>query len=91
MRETSPYRFPPNERAERTTLLGQIKYVKAEAHEMLQALLDGEGDDRVIEECWDTIQASEGVLRKFPLFKVLRGWALVKVKSLKRGDYGAAR
>ena len=81
------YRFPANRRAAKTTILEQIRYVEAEAQEMLQAFVEGEGDDRVIEECWDTIQSAEGVLRKFPRLKVVVGWARVKLKSLHRGDY----
>ena len=83
-----PYRFPSNRRAEESSLKGQISYVMLEAQEAYDALHDGEGPDRIIEELWDTIQAAEGALRKFHPLKVLVGLARVKVKSLHRGDYG---
>ena len=82
------YRFPENRRAKATDLLGQLRYVRLEANEAIAAALGDEGDDRIIEETWDTIQAAEGVLRKFSLWKVLKGLARVKLKSLHRGDYG---
>lgn len=84
---SEPYRFHENNRAKATDLEGQVKYVLMEACEIADAYMDGEGPDRIIEETWDTIQAAEGVLRKFPLSKVLVGLAYVKLKSLHRGDY----
>lgn len=82
------FRFPANRRAEKTDLLEQLWYVRTEADEAIAAELYEEGPDRVIEETWDVIQAAEGVLRKFPLCKVIIGLARVKLKSWKRGDYG---
>lgn len=86
-----PYRFPPNRRAERLKLLEQIEYIRQEVEEARQALLLGEGDDRVIEELWDVVQTTEGGLRKFPRWRVMVGHARVKLKSLMRGDYGRPR
>lgn len=81
------YRFPSNLRARKTTLADQADYIIDEAYEAYDALFFNEGDDRIIEETWDVIQAAEGLLRKFPLWKVIVGLARVKIKSLKRGDY----
>ena len=81
------FRFPPNRRARQTALLDQLHYAKAEAEEAIEAEERGEGADRVIEETWDVIQAAEGVLRKFTLVQVVKGFARVKLKSLHRGDY----
>ena len=86
-RFNSCYRFPSNRRAEKLKPLEQIEYVKGEAEELKEALLLGEGDMRVIEEAWDVIQTTEGVLRKFPTWMVVIGCARVKLKSWHRGDY----
>lgn len=85
------FRFPSNRRAERTDLKGQLNYVVEEAIEAAEAFRDNEGEHRIIEELWDTVQAAEGALRKFPLRKVIVGLARVKLKSLHRGDYGGER
>lgn len=82
------FRFPSNKRAERNDLKGQLNYVIDEAVEAAEAYRDCEGDHRIIEELWDTVQAAEGALRKFPRRKVVVGLARVKFKSLHRGDYG---
>ena len=84
------YRFPENKRAKANDLLEQLRYVRLEANEAIAAALGDEGDDRIVEETWDVIQTAEGVLRKFTLWKVIKGLALVKLKSLHRGDYGGA-
>lgn len=81
------YRFPPNRRAADSTLYQQIAYMSGEVDEVLQAHFDNEGDDRVIEETWDVIQCAEGILRKYPLRKVIAGCARVKIKCKQRGDY----
>ena len=79
--------FPSNKRAERSTVGEQASKVVEEAGEVLQALSDGEPDWRVIEEALDTVQACEGLLRKFPASAVIVGKARVKLKSRLRGDY----
>lgn len=81
------YRFPPNKRAKSTPLYEQIAYMSGEVDEVMQAHWDKEGDDRIIEETLDVIQCAEGILRKFPLWRVLQGWAKVKIKCRQRGDY----
>ena len=85
-----PFRFPANNRARETDLHEQINYTCEECLEMYTASKNIEGDGRVIEECWDTIHAAEGVLRKFPLRKVIVGYFAVLLKNLKRGDYWRA-
>lgn len=87
MRKPSVYRFPANKRAEAATLAGQLRKLLEECFEVLEAYEDNEGDVRIIEELWDVIQAAEGALRKFPLLAVLKGLAMVKIKSRQRGDY----
>ena len=87
MTRWSFYRFPPNRRAADATLYQQIAYMSGEVDEVLQAHFEGEGDDRIIEETLDVIQCAEGILRKYPIRKVLAGWARVKIKCKQRGDY----
>lgn len=82
------YRFPENERAKRQGVHGQAMKCREEAQEVVQAVEDGEPSCRVLEEAWDCIQACEGVLRKFPAIQVAKSLAMVKIKSLRRGDYG---
>lgn len=87
MTEKTFYRFPPNKRAEDARLHEQILYMAGEADEAIQAIIKCEGDDRVIEETLDVIQCAEGILRKFDFWRVLQGWAKVKIKCRQRGDY----
>lgn len=84
----SLYRFPSNKRAESASLCDQIIKLHEETNEVSRAFLDDESDARIIEETWDVIQAAEGVLRKFPIHKVVFGFFLVLFKSRRRGDYG---
>lgn len=81
------YRFPENQRAAAQTLGAQLGKLAEETAEAVAAYDDGEGRMRVIEELWDVIQAAEGALRKFSMIYVLKGLALVKIKSHRRGDY----
>lgn len=81
------YRFPPNRRAADSTLYQQIAYMSGEVDEIMQAYWENEGDDRIIEETLDAIQTGEGILRKFPFWRVLQGLAHVKKKCRQRGDY----
>lgn len=87
MTEKTFYRFPPNKRATDTPLYEQIAYMSGEVDEVMQAYWDNEDDDRIIEETLDAIQTGEGILRKFPFWRVLQGWAKVKIKCRQRGDY----
>ena len=82
-----PYRFPENAQAKAATANQQIRKILEEAKEVYWAWEELEPDERVIEETWDTINACEGLLRKFPLRKVLVGLVRVKIKCLQRGDY----
>lgn len=87
MKRGYPYRFPANRRAGKASLGAQVDKVYEETCEALAAVSLKEGDDRVIEELWDVIHAAEGALRKFPIIKVVKGLARVKVKNRQRGDY----
>lgn len=87
MRPEWPYRFPPNRRAEASTLREQALKCAEEAGEVLQAVDGGEPAARVAEEAWDCIQACEGVLRKLPRKVVVLALAKTKVKCWRRGDY----
>lgn len=87
MRPEWPYRFPPNRRAEASTLCEQALKCAEEAGEVLQAVDDEEPESRVAEEAWDCIQACEGVLRKLPKMVVVLALAKTKVKCWRRGDY----
>jgi hypothetical protein len=84
------YRFPENRRADAASMSDQLRKVREEACEAHCAYIYEEGSGRIIEELWDVIQAAEGALRKFPLPEVVKGLALVKIKSRHRGDYRKA-
>ena len=85
------YMFPENLRAKEATLDKQLRKVMEEAGEAWFAHDKGEGDDRIIEELWDVVQAAEGALRKFPKMGVLKGFAVVRLKGHRRGDYRGVR
>lgn len=87
MRKPSIYRFRPNRRAEAETLGAQLGKVAEETREAVAAFDGAEGDDRIIEELWDVIQAAEGALRKFHPARVSLGLVYVVFKSIMRGDY----
>lgn len=86
-RKEDLYAFPPNRRAEKATKKLQALKVNEEACEVMEAMSDT--DERIIEEAWDVIHACEGLLRKFPRWKVRLGRARVEVKNGLRGDYAA--
>lgn len=81
------YRFPSNKRAEAEALGAQLGKLAEETAEAVAAYDDGECPARIIEETWDVIQAAEGVLRKFGPPAVMKGFAMVLLKSIARGDY----
>lgn len=81
------YRFSKNLRASKNDVGEQSLKCLEEAREVVQAVDDEEPACRVMEEAWDCIQACEGVLRKFPAMQVAKSLAMVKIKSLRRGDY----
>lgn len=85
------YMFPENLRAKESTLDKQLRKVMEEAGEAWFAHDKAEGDERIIEELWDVVQAAEGALRKFPKRSVLKGFAVVKLKGHRRGDYRRGR
>lgn len=79
--------FPVNRKAEANSVLDQALKVREEGNETFSAALNNEGDSRIIEEALDTMQAVEGLLRKFPERKVALVRAKVVLKCKKRGDY----
>lgn len=79
--------FPRNKKAERASVLDQALKVREEGCETFSAALNKEGDRRIVEEALDTIQAAEGLLRKYPESLVLATKAKVKLKCMRRGDY----
>lgn len=81
------YSFPENRRAARETVSGQLCKLQEEAGEASAAYVDKEGAARVVEEVLDTIQAAEGVLRKFDQALVLACYSDVVEKCRSRGDY----
>jgi hypothetical protein len=82
------YKFPENQRAKRCDLGEQLRKIREEVDEVIEAYESGESYARVLEELGDVYQAVEGAWRKFPLLAVLLSLILVSVKSKKRGDYG---
>lgn len=83
------YRFEPNARAGAADMETQAAKVVEEAGEVAAAIADGEPAARILEECWDVIQAVEGLMRRFALLQVWGAWRFVTAKSRERGDYGA--
>lgn len=81
------YRFPANGKAGKATLEQQARKVCEEAGEVLFAVKRAEGVDRMLEETWDTIHACEGILRRYPITRVMKARAKVSIKCLLRGDY----
>lgn len=79
--------FPDNKKAENASVLDQALKVREEGNETFSAALNKEGDRRIVEEALDTIQAAEGLLRKYPEGLVLATKAKVKLKCTRRGDY----
>lgn len=85
------YLFPPNKKAYNATRIEQAEKASEEVQEIIDALQEYGNqnlvDAHVIEECFDAIQAIEGVLRKYPewLVKVVKTKTMLKCYS--RGDY----
>lgn len=79
--------FPANTRAVPQSLLEQAIAVESEARELLAAIVAGEARERVLEECWDVVQAAEGVLRKFPAQEAAAARDAVEAKCRARGNY----
>lgn len=79
--------FPENTRAVPLSMLEQAMAVEEEARELLLAIVNGEPRERVLEECWDVVQAAEGVLRKFPAQEAAAARDFVEDKCRRRGDY----
>lgn len=85
------YIFPQNNKAYCNTRKEQAAKVLEEANEIIKALEEignqNSIDAHVVEECFDVIQAVEGVLRKYPKHFV----ELIKTKTIikcyRRGDY----
>lgn len=79
--------FPENTRAVPQSLLEQAMAVEDEARELLAAIIAGEPRERILEECWDVVQAAEGVLRKFPVQEAAAARDFVEDKCRRRGNY----
>ena len=90
------YRFPPNGRVQSETkgmthreALGyQAAKVLEEAHEVANAVNCGEPREALLIECWDVIQAVEGILRFYSDAEVADAWSKTVQKCVDRGDYG---
>jgi hypothetical protein len=85
------YRFPANGKAKEATLEQQARKVCEEAGEVLFAVRRAEGVDHLLEETLDTIHACEGILRRYPMRRVLVAHARVLVKCMLRGDYSGGK
>ena len=81
------YSFAPNTKAAHVTLEQQALKVVEEALEVLDAVDGGEEPKRIREECFDVIQAVEGVLRRYEDEECYLSRAQVKLKCMRRGDY----
>lgn len=85
------YNFPKHADAGRETLQQAMSKVSEESHELMFAVLDGEGEDSVIEEALDTMHACETLLRRYPAKRVKAARDAVIEKNRKRGYYGEGR
>lgn len=85
------YSFPAHGSAHRgmanEEMLSQASKVFDEALELLGAVAGYEGDDRVLEECLDTVHACETLLRSWPTEKVKEARDKVVEKNRARGYY----
>lgn len=94
------YRFPPNLQAQRNDTRRQALRAFDELLEAMAAINDEEDgyivgccDERalrahVCRECWDVIQAVEGVLRQYADPTVKTAYMNVLERCRARGDYG---
>lgn len=85
--EELSYRFPTHKDAWKLTLQQAMAKVSEESHELMFAVLDGEGDDRVVEEALDTIHACETLLRRYPAECVAAAMDAVVEKNRARSYY----
>lgn len=85
------YSFPAHKDAcsgmTREEMLSQTCKVFEEATELVDALNRDEGDDRVLEECLDTVHACETLLRSWPAEKVREARDKVVKKNRARSYY----
>lgn len=89
------YRYPANKRvAEETAglsrnraILCQIDKAIGELCEAKAAVLEHEGDQRILEELADSEHAIEGVQRMFDEMRVVKSRAIVALKCAARGNY----
>lgn len=82
------YNFPAHRDAGRLTSQQAMAKVSEESHELMFAVLDGEGEDRQLEECLDTMHACETFLRRYPVEQVKAARDAVIAKNHTRGYYG---
>lgn len=81
------YNFPAHVDAGKKTLQQAMRKVSEESHELTFAVLDGEGEERVMEECLDTIHACETLLRRWPAERVKAARDAVVEKNRARSYY----
>lgn len=85
------YSFPTHRDAAdgtaRDGMLSQACKVFEEATELVDAFNKGEGEERVLEECLDTVHACETLLRSWPTGKVKEARDRVVAKNRARGYY----
>lgn len=79
--------FPENKKAKSLSIEQQARKITEEANEVFLAAIDGESDERILEECFDVIQAVEGILRRYDRETINRVHDAVRDKCRARGDY----
>lgn len=87
---TPRFQFPPTNDDLYHGTFNQIQHIRSEADEVLDAYIEREGDERLIEELWDVCWCVETLLRRFPWRKVVKGFRYCIEKNRKR-DYVTAR
>ncbi len=84
------YRDLPCE-ADSASVEAQAQKVVEEALELAEAAHKGEGSERVMEECWDVVQACETLLRAYGSKRRFKSRNGVIDKNRERGYYGPRR
>lgn len=86
-----PSHFPANRQAAVSSLADQMDKVEEEASELYDEVsrrIEGAHNDfDLCREAWDVIQATEGILRKFPCSTVEDAKEAVVERCRNRGDY----
>ena len=82
---TPRYQFPPINDAFYRGTFAQVQHIRSEADEVLDAYINREGEERLIEELWDVCWCVETLLRRFPWRKVVKGFCHCIEKNRERG------